>query len=143
MHALCFSQVITAWTQCECTFVSASLYCFVFSFRKYGFRLERGPCYVFRDNGESVGGGITPRHLSLSLCLATGTFDVTIRGRLPKEQVLKLRNIAAVTSAQGMPVRAWDLYVGARLNILNNPVSLRACDVPTGMCLIQSHVSFT
>ena len=57
---------------------------------------------------------------------------MTIRGRPPRERVLKLRNISAVTTAQGMPVRAWDLSVGARLNILNNAVSLRACDVPTG-----------
>jgi hypothetical protein len=81
----------------------------------------------------SAGGGLAPRHFLLSLCLTSGRFDVNVRGCGATEPLLRLHDVAEVTTASGMPVRAWDLHIGATLCVLGKSVSLRSCDVSTGV----------
>jgi len=80
-----------------------------------------------RGNGSEVGGGLSKRYITAMFDIDAQTFTV----KMENDAEVVLSNLTSVTAKHGMPVQCWDLYVGAKLNLLGKPTTLMQASATT------------
>lgn len=87
---------------------------------------------TFRLSSNSeAGGGLKRRYVTVEYDLATQAF--AIRSATGGEPDMDIGDILAVTTKSGATVEAWDLHVGATLNIMGRTVALMKAELSTAL----------
>uniref|UniRef100_A0A7S0WN84 WW domain-containing protein n=1 Tax=Pyramimonas obovata TaxID=1411642 RepID=A0A7S0WN84_9CHLO len=80
-----------------------------------------------RGNSETAGGVLEKRYMTIKFDVYAQTFEI----HLDNEELVRLYNLSSVTAKNGKPIQCWDLYVGAKLNLLGKTTTLMQGDLNT------------
>ncbi|GFR50866.1 hypothetical protein Agub_g13153 [Astrephomene gubernaculifera] len=95
------------------------------------------------DSTPQAGGGLAPRHCTLSYDFASATFSFVVRDpvtppapgqpheRVPELRIPGLSGDQVVITDTNRPADVWDLHLGARLRVLGKPLVLKNSDLAT------------
>ena len=87
------------------------------TFKSWWFEDSEEPHF---GNNCEVGGGLKKKYVTVNFNIANQTFEL----HMDNDQEISLYNLTSVTAKNGLPVQAWDLHIGAKLNLLGKSTTL-------------------